>query len=216
MLHAASALAPVLRGANENGGDPIPGSDPVADEAAAQNSIADAARHDFYAAQSAPADPQWPSHDVVISGEKLERDTQTVVELLDDLDDLPVTKQRLAELVLERRPMPHTRGKYLAALRRVLQVAVASDVAAFSAPDPQPAPSWPAEPRSSSVVPPLSPIPFLQHEDGALGLPPGPVDEVDTASDGGEHGGVSDTVTPLSAATDSHEETGPKRARESD
>ena len=216
MLHAAAPLAPMLRKAAEKGGDPIAGSDAIADEAAAANSIPEAARQHFYAAQSAPADPDWPTHDTVLSGDKLESDMQFVINLLYELDSPPVARQRLAELVLERRPMPHTRSKYLAALRRVLQVGVARDVATFPGPGPQPTPSWPAEPRSSSMVPPLSPIPFLQHEEGALGLPPGPVDEVDTASDGGEHGGVSNTVTPLSATTDSSEEDVSKRARGSD
>ncbi|WFD34648.1 hypothetical protein MCUN1_001489 [Malassezia cuniculi] len=211
VLHKAAPIAPALREAQgEN--DPLNGSDRAADEAANANSVDDTARRDFFAARSAPADPAWPTHDTVLSGDALEKELATLSQLLDELDDPPVSAQRLAELVLERKPMPHTRSKYLAALRRVLQVAAATDIMEFSAPDIPPTPSWPTEPRRGSQVPPLSPIPFLQHEEGALGVPSGPVDEVDTV-EGGEHGGVADTVRPLSSATDSPKDTSSKRQR---
>lgn len=214
-LHEAAPLAPILRETTKyDDSEPNAANEQVVDEVAAKYSISDEARRDFYASREQPPDPEWPTYDTILKDKALERQLDDISKLIDELDEPPVASQRLAELVLERPPMPHTRSKYFAALRRVLQVSVGASVAQFSAPDPHPTPSWPIEPKSGTQVPPLSPIPFLKHEDGALGLPPGPVDEVDTAENGGEHGGVSDTLRPLSAATEANEdEHGAKRVK---
>ncbi|PKI82914.1 hypothetical protein MVES_003193 [Malassezia vespertilionis] len=218
VLSKAACLAPLLRKRQANGqgsslrdASPEP-SDSVLELVADEHDLTQADQEDFYPAKMAPPDPAYPTWDVLLEDDALDRALESVFSMLDEFDSAPpFTLQRLAELVLEPQRHYHTRSKYLAALRRVLSVTAALGAHAdigVDDDDDDGAPREMLDVRSATI---LSPIPFLHkavpsYEEGRSnslsGIPHGRVDEVDTPRSPGEaHGGVAGEVHPLSAAT---------------
>jgi len=200
ILHRAAPLAPLMR---EQGGAHGAAWDLLVSE----HELDEKDWQGFFPAHVAPPNEDAPTWDTVLEGPSLERTCGDVCAMLDEFDELPFTVQRLAELLVEPRAHYHTRSKYLAALARVLAVSPVAQ-----------APSTPAAPdspvfrvrASSESTPMYAPIPFLAppvaKAGGAgaapvpegLGVPPGPIDELDSTE---ARGAVTDVVQPLSAAT---------------
>ncbi|WFD20278.1 hypothetical protein MCAP1_002522 [Malassezia caprae] len=208
ILHRAAPLAPLLREQGARGA--------AWDLLVSEHELDERDWQDFFPAHVAPPNDDAPTWDTVLEGQALERACSDVCAMLDEFDEPPFTLQRLAELLVEPHEHYHTRSKYLAALARVLSVSpVAQAPSAPAAPD---SPVFRMR-ASSESTPIYAPIPFLApvaKAGGAgappvpegLGVPPGPIDELDSTE---ARGAVTDVVQPLSATT--HVDVPEKRAR---
>lgn len=208
-LHRAAPLAPLLREQRDGAARGASW-----DLLVAEHEIQDQDLHDFFPAHTAPP-KDASSWDVVLEGAPLDRACEDVCAMLDELDGPPFTVQRLAELLMDPQAHYHTRSKYLAALSRVLAISPIAEAAPSSV-----APDTPVfrMRASSEVLPIYSPIPFLAPSVSSagvadttpesLGVPPGPIDELDSTE---ARGVVGQEVHPLSAAT--HVDIPDKRAR---
>ena len=151
VLHKAAPLAQMMR---ESQGADEPRS-AAFDLVMSEHEIQPEDLQDFYPARTPPPSETWPSWDVVLDGQDLERVCEHICAFVDEFDEAPpFTIQRLAELVLDPARYYHTRSKFLGALRRVLCVTgMASVRAQYACAEDDARPSQPGDlPANDSLT----------------------------------------------------------------